>query len=74
MFAFVIYSAVIRVMILTVTEFEKATGVSHNTVYSWIARQKMPKGITLAGIGKSKILKVSKISDYYEMVQTELAK
>lgn len=61
-------------MTITVSDFARATGVPRDTVYSWIYRQKMPKGIKLAGIGKTKILEVKKDSEYFEMVQTELAK
>lgn len=61
-------------MTITVSDFARATGVKRDTVYSWIYRDKMPKGIKLAGIGKTKILDVKKESEYFEMVQTELAK
>jgi hypothetical protein len=60
-------------MTVTVSDFERITGVKRMTVYSWIYRNKMPRGIAVAGIGKSKILKVSKTSDYFELLETELA-
>lgn len=60
--------------IITVSEFARITDTKRDTIYSWIYRGKLPKGIRLAGIGKSKILEVSKSSDYFEMVSTELAK
>lgn len=59
-------------MTITVSDFQRITGVSRHTVYSWIYRSKLPKGITVAGIGKSKILKVSRQSDYFEQLEKEL--
>lgn len=60
-------------MTVTVSDFSKITGVPRMTVYSWIYRAQMPKGVTVAGIGKSKILKITKASDYFEMIETQLA-
>jgi len=55
-------------MNITISDFQKKTGVSRDTVYSWIYRNKLPKGVTLAGIGKTKILNVSKSSDYFDKI------
>lgn len=55
-------------MTITISDFSRITGVKRDTVYSWIYRRKLPKGITLAGIGKTKILKVSSASEYFEQV------
>lgn len=59
-------------MKVTVSDFQRITGVSRHTVYSWIYRDKMPKGLSVAGIGKSKILNVSRVSDYYGQLEKEL--
>jgi predicted DNA-binding transcriptional regulator AlpA len=55
-------------MNITVSDFEKKTGISRDTVYSWIYRKNMPKGITLAGIGKTKILNVTKSYEHFDKV------
>lgn len=60
-------------MTITVSDFQRITGVSRHTVYSWIYRNKMPKGMKLAGIGKSKILKVSRDSEYFEELEKQMA-
>lgn len=62
-----------NIMTVTITDFAAATGISPQTVYSWIRRNKMPKGVALAGIGKSRILKVTKASDYFQLLETQLA-
>ncbi len=59
-------------MNVTVSDFNRITGISRHTVYSWIYRDKMPDGLSVAGIGKSKILKVSKSSEYYKKLEKEL--
>jgi len=59
-------------MKVTVSDFQRITGVSRHTVYSWIYRNKMPKGLSVAGIGKSKILNVSKSSEYYDQLESNL--
>ena len=59
-------------MTVTISDFARATGVSPQTVYSWIRRKRLPKGVAVAGIGKSKILKVIKASEYFEMLETQL--
>lgn len=59
-------------MKVTVSDFQKITGISRHTVYSWIYRNKMPKGLSVAGIGKSKILNVSKGSEYFEKLEKQL--
>lgn len=60
-------------MTVTITDFARATGIRPQTVYSWIRRGKLPTGVMVAGIGKSKILKVVKASEYFEMIETQLA-
>ena len=55
-------------MNITISDFQKKTGISRDTVYSWIYRNNMPKGITLAGIGKTKILSVTKGYEHYDKV------
>ncbi len=60
-------------MTITVTDFERITGISRHTVYSWIYRQKMPAGIELApSLGSSKMLVVKKASPHFEKIQKEL--
>lgn len=59
-------------MTITVSDFQRITGVSRHTVYSWIYRNKMPKGMKLAGIGKSKILKVSRECEYFEKIEERI--
>jgi len=59
-------------MKVTVSDFQRITGVSRHTVYSWIYRNKMPKGLSVAGIGKSKILNVSRNSEYFNKLEKEL--
>lgn len=57
---------------ITVSDFQRITGISRHTVYSWIYRNKMPEGLKLAGIGKSKILHVSKNNAYFDKISKEL--
>ena len=56
-------------MIVTVTDFERITGISRNTVYSWIYRDTLPVGIELApSLGSTKMLRIKKDSEYYKKV------
>jgi hypothetical protein len=60
-------------MTITVTDFERITGISRHTVYSWIYRNKMPDGIEVQPtLGKTKILNVKKSSEYFNQIQKEL--
>lgn len=60
-------------MTITVTDFERITGISRHTVYSWIYRDKLPEGIEVQPtIGKTKILNVKKNSKHFEKIQKEL--
>lgn len=59
-------------MKVTVSDFNKATGISRHTVYSWIYRDKMPEGLSVAGIGKTKILHVSRKSEYYDLIEKQV--
>jgi len=59
-------------MKVTVSDFQRITGISRHTVYSWIYRNKMPSGLSVAGIGKSKILNVSRNSEYFNKLEKEL--
>lgn len=55
-------------MIVPVSDFSRITKVSRNTVYSWIYRNNMPEGVSLANVGKTKILKVKKESEYFSVL------
>lgn len=56
-------------MIITVTDFERVTGLSRHTVYAWIYRDKLPDGIKIhKTIGKTKVLNVSKASKFYKQI------
>lgn len=57
-------------MTITVSEFSRLTKTSRHTVYSWIYRQQLPKGVKVAGIGKSRILEVSRQYEDYEKLIT----
>lgn len=60
-------------MTVTVTDFERITGVSRHTVYAWFYRDKFPAGIQAApSLGTTKILKIKKASKYYEKVEKQL--
>jgi len=61
-------------MTVTVSDFSKITGVPRMTVYSWISRTQLPKGICVAGIGKSKILEVKESCEYYGKIKKHLSK
>jgi len=56
-------------MTITVTDFERITGVSRHTVYSWIYRNKMPEGIKhKKTLGSTKMIDVTKTSEYFEQL------
>lgn len=60
-------------MTITVTDFERITGISRHTVYSWIYRNKMPEGIQhVETLGKTKLINVSKKSEHYDKVAKQL--
>lgn len=60
-------------MTITVTDFERITGISRHTVYSWFYREKFPEGIEPApSLGSTKMLVIKKASEHYEKVKTEL--
>lgn len=60
-------------MTITVTDFERITGVSRHTVYAWFYRDKFPKGIRQAtSLGSTKLLKVSKSSEHFDKLTKEL--
>jgi len=60
-------------MIVTVSDFQRITGISRHTVYSWIYRNKMPKGLGVAGVGKSKILEVKKDYEHFTDIKKALS-
>lgn len=60
-------------MTITVTDFERITGVSRHTVYAWFYRDKFPEGIKAAtSLGSTKLLKVGKASEYYDKLEKQL--
>jgi hypothetical protein len=60
-------------MVVTVTDFERITGISRHTAYSWIYRSKFPAGIELAPtLGTTKMLRVTKESEYFKKITKEL--
>lgn len=60
-------------MTITVTDFERITGISRHTAYSWIYRNKFPRGIEYAPtLGSTKMLSVSKESEFYKQIQKQL--
>lgn len=60
-------------MTVTVTDFERITGISRHTVYSWFYRDKFPEGIASApSLGSTKILVVKRSSEYYEKIEKKL--
>jgi len=65
-------------MTITVTDFERITGISRHTVYSWFYRDKFPEGVQAAksfvtSKGATKLLVVNKQSEYYQMLKKQLA-
>jgi Helix-turn-helix domain len=68
------FISLFRDMILTITDFHQITGISRNTVYSWIDRGNLPKGITVAGIGKSKILDVTEEYEHFKTINKVMKK
>lgn len=60
-------------MTLTVTDFERITGISRHTVYSWFYRKRFPEGIEPApSLGSTKMLVVKKASEYHKAIEKEL--
>lgn len=60
-------------MVITVTDFERITGISRHTVYSWFYRKTFPDGIEPApSLGSTKMLIVKKQSDHFKKVKAEL--
>lgn len=56
-------------MTITVTDFERITGISRHTVYSWFYRSKFPTGIEPAPtLGSTRMILIKKASEYYNMV------
>jgi len=61
-------------MTITVTDFERVTGISRHTVYSWFYRTKFPEGISKApSLGSTKMLVVTKNSTYYKAIAEKLS-
>lgn len=61
-------------MTLTVTDFERITGISRHTVYSWFYREKFPEGIEPApSLGSTKMLVVGKGNKHYKKIESKLA-
>lgn len=56
-------------MIVTVAEFAEKTGMNLNKVYYKIYRDKLPKGVKLAGIGKTKHLAVTKEFEHFDKLK-----
>lgn len=60
-------------MTITVTDFERITGISRHTVYSWFYRNRFPDGIQAAkSLGTTKLLVVKKTSEYHAQLEKEL--
>jgi len=60
-------------MTVTVTDFERITGISRHTVYSWFYRDKFPDGIESApSLGSTKILVVKRASKYFDKIEKKL--
>lgn len=56
-------------MTITVTDFERITGISRHTVYAWFYREKFPPGIDPApSLGSTKLLKINKKSEHYDLI------
>lgn len=61
-------------MTLTVTDFERITGISRHTVYSWFYRDKFPEGIEPApSLGTTKMLVIKKGNEHYKKIESKLA-
>lgn len=59
-------------MIITISDFQRITGVSKHTVYAWYYRNNFPEGIEPSEIlGKTKILKVKKASKYFDIIRKD---
>jgi len=60
-------------MTITVTDFERITGKSRHTVYSWFYRNNFPEGISPApSLGSTKMLIVKKGSEHFDKISKEL--
>lgn len=60
-------------MIIKISDFQRITGVSKNTVYAWFYRNNFPEGVEPSEIlGKTRILKVKKSSKYFDQISKEL--
>lgn len=60
-------------MTITVTDFERITGISRHTVYSWFYRAKFPEGIEPApSLGSTRMLVVSKSNEHFKKISKEL--
>ena len=56
-------------MTITVTDFERITGISRHTVYAWFYRNKFPEGIEpVKTLGNTKLITVKKSSEHYQKV------
>lgn len=56
-------------MTITVTDFERITGVSRHTVYAWFYREKFPKGVKpVPSLGSTRLIKIGKASEYYDQI------
>jgi len=60
-------------MTITVTDFERVTGISRHTVYSWFYREKFPEGIEPAkSLGSTKMLVIKKNYEYFTAIKSAL--
>lgn len=60
-------------MTITVTDFERITGISRHTVYSWFYRDKFPEGIEAApSLGSTKMLIVKRANKHYGKIEKQL--
>jgi hypothetical protein len=60
-------------MTITVTDFERITGISRHTVYAWFYRDAFPEGIKAAkSLGSTKMLIVTNKSKHFDKVKEEL--
>lgn len=60
-------------MTITVTDFERITGISRHTVYSWFYRDAFPDGIEKApAIGKSKMIVVKRSNQHYSKIEKRM--
>jgi hypothetical protein len=60
-------------MTITVTDFERITGISRHTVYSWFYRDKFPDGISAApSLGSTKMLVVKKSSKHHDKIESKM--